>query len=98
MDTKARECIQNDQANNNLVLQADSSRSGLGAVLLQDNMAIGFGSRSLTASEKNYAQIELELLALIFGLEHFHQIIYGRSVEVHTDHRATKGNKRFAHR
>ena len=76
-----------DPKNSNLVLQADSSRSGLGAVLLQDDRPIGFGSRSLTASEKNYAQIELELLALLYGLEHFHQIIYGRPIEVHTDHK-----------
>ena len=76
-----------DPKNSNLVLQADSSRSGLGTVLLQDDKPIGFGSRSLTASEKNYAQIELELLALLYGLEHFHQIIYGRPVEVHTDHK-----------
>ena len=57
-----------DPKNSNLVLQADSSRSGLGAVFLQDDRPISFGSRSLTTSEKNYAQIELELLALLYGL------------------------------
>ena len=46
-----------DPKNSNLVLQADSYRSGLGAVLLHDDRPIGFGSRSLTASKKNYAQI-----------------------------------------
>ena len=74
-----------DPKNTNLVLQTDSSRSGLGAVLLQDNRPVGFGSRSLTSSEKSYAQIELELLAVIFGLQHFHQMTYGRHVEVQTD-------------
>ena len=76
-----------DPKNTNLMLQTDSSRSGLGAVLLQDNRPVGFGSRSLTSSEKNYAQIELELLAVIFGLQHFHQMTYGRHVEVQTDHK-----------
>ena len=36
----------------NLVLQCDSSRSGLGAVLLQNEQPIGYGSRSLTPAEK----------------------------------------------
>ena len=55
--------------------------------MLQDGRPIGFGSRSLIASEKNCAQIELELLTLLYGLEHFHQIIYETPVEVHTDHK-----------
>ena len=76
-----------DAKSQNLVLQCDSSRSGLGAVLLQNTQPIGYGSRSLTSAEQNYAQIELELLAVIYGLEHFHQITYGRPVEVHSDHK-----------
>ena len=71
----------------NLVLQCDACRSGLGAVLFKDDRPIGYGSRLLTTAEKNYAQIELELLALIYGLEHFHQICYGRRIEAHTDHK-----------
>ena len=76
-----------DPKNTNLVLQTDSSRSGLEAVLLQDNRPVGFGSRSLSSSEKNYAQIELELCVVIFGLQHFHQMTYGRHVEVQTNHK-----------
>ena len=34
---------------------------------------------------KRYAQIEKELLAILHGCEHFHQYIYGRTVE--TDHK-----------
>ena len=37
--------------------------------------------------KKNYAQIELEPLAVIYGLQHFHQMAYGRHVEVQTDHK-----------
>ena len=44
-------------------------------------------SRSLTTSEKNYAQIEKEMLAITFSLERFHQYVYGRTVEVHSDHK-----------
>ena len=39
---------------------------------------IAFASRTLIPSEHNYAQIEKEALALVFGMQHFHQYIYGR--------------------
>jgi hypothetical protein len=34
-----------------------------------------------------YAQIEKEMLAVVFGLERFHQYTYGRSVNVDSDHK-----------
>lgn len=49
-----------------LILQTDSSRSGLGATLLQEGKPIAYASKSLTSSEKNYAQIELECLGILF--------------------------------
>lgn len=69
-----------------LVLQTDSSRSGLGATLLQDGKPIAYASKSLTSSEKNYAQIELECLGILFGLKRYHHWVYGRKVIVETDH------------
>ena len=44
-------------------------------------------SRPLTKTQQNYAQIEKETLAVAFGCEKFHQFVYGRTVEVETDHR-----------
>lgn len=69
-----------------LIMQSDSSRSGLGATLLQDNRPITYASKSLTASQKNYAMVELECLGILFGLRRFHQYCYGRKVIVETDH------------
>jgi hypothetical protein len=40
-------------------------------------------SRALTKTEQNYAQIEKELLAVVFGMEKFHQYTYGRKTYVY---------------
>ena len=68
-------------------LQVDACKSGLGAVLVQDGSPIAYASRSLTETERRYAQIEKELLAVTFGCERFHQYIYAKKVLVETDHR-----------
>ena len=68
-------------------LQCDASKSGLGAALLQGNHVIAYASRALSETEKNYAQIEKELLSVVFGLQKFDQYVYGREVCVDTDHK-----------
>ncbi|KAJ8708897.1 hypothetical protein PYW07_013501 [Mythimna separata] len=70
-----------------LVLSVDSSKSALGAVILQKNKPIAYSSKTLTETQERYAQIEKELLAIQFGCEKFHQYVYGNRVTVHTDHK-----------
>ena len=70
-----------------VVLQCDSSQSGLGAVLLQEGKPVEYASRALSDTEKSYSQIEKELLAILFGLERFHTYVYGRRITVETDHK-----------
>ncbi|XP_026054529.1 uncharacterized protein K02A2.6-like [Carassius auratus] len=70
-----------------LHLQVDASKSGLGAVLLQDQKPIAYASKSLTPTEENYAQIEKELYAVVFGCKRFHAYVYGRKVIVESDHK-----------
>ena len=70
-----------------VTLQCDASQSGLGAALLQNGQPIAYASRALTPIETRYAQIEKELLAIVFGCEHFKAYTYGRDVvQVETDH------------
>ena len=69
------------------VLQCDASEQGLGACLLQEGHPIVYASRALTSAERNYAQIEKELLAIVFGVERFEQYVYGRHVKVESDHK-----------
>ena len=49
---------------------------------------IGVASRFLSDTEKKYAINELELLAVVWGLEHFRLYIYGKPIELLTDHQA----------
>ena len=55
-----------------LTLENDASDYGIGSALLQDGKHVAFASRSLPSSERNYAQLEKEMLAVVFGLEKFH--------------------------
>ncbi|KAL5259137.1 hypothetical protein ACHWQZ_G009557 [Mnemiopsis leidyi] len=70
-----------------VVLTCDASSSGLGACIMQDNRPIAYASRSLTETQLSYAQMEKELLAIVFGAERFSQYIYGKEVTVLTDHK-----------
>ena len=69
-----------------VTVSCDASKSGLGAVF-QDDKPIAFASRSMTDAEVRYAQIEKELLAVVFAMERFHQFTYGQSVTVESDYR-----------
>lgn len=66
--------------------QVDASSRGLGAALIKESKPIAFASKSLTETEQHYANIERELLAVMFGCERFQTYIYGCSFEVESDH------------
>ena len=71
-----------------VVISVDASSQGLGACVLQENQPVAYASRSLSSAEKNYGQIEKEMLAITYGCDKFHDYIYGHSsVTVETDHK-----------
>jgi hypothetical protein len=70
-----------------VTLSVDASQHGLGACLLQDDQQVAFASYSLTPTQKHYAQIEKEMLAIVTGCKRFQQFIWGRKCIVETDHK-----------
>ena len=73
--------------NEEVTIQCDASETGLGAVLMQKGQPVCYASRALTDTETRYAQIEKELLAIVWSCHKFDQYIYGRDiVHVESDH------------
>ena len=70
-----------------LILDCDASEYGLGAALFQEGKPLAFASRTLSDPERRYEQIEIEMLAVSYGLTRFHHYTYGRDVRVISDHK-----------
>ena len=74
------------------ILDTDASNTGLGAVLsqMQDGQerVLGYFSRSLSKTERNYCVTRRELLALVAATEHFNYFLYGQKFVMRTDHSA----------
>ena len=67
-------------------MTVDASPVGVGS-----EKPIYFASRALSKAERNYAQIEREGLAVIFGVSKFHKYIYGQEFTIVTDHKQLLG-------
>ena len=74
-----------------IAISTDASSYGIGSVLLQNGHPVAYASAALSPAQQRYAQIEKELLAVVFACEHFHYYICGRSIVVETDHKPLIG-------
>ena len=70
-----------------VTVQADASQRDLGTCLIQEGQPIAFASKSLTDTETRYANIERELLAIIFACQRFNTYVLGRPFTVESDHK-----------
>ena len=61
-----------------LTVQIDALQRGLGAVLSQDQGPVAYTSKVMNEMQQRYAQIEKELLVVVFGCKRLHQYIYGK--------------------
>ena len=90
-------------------VRCDASKEGLGACLEQkyNNIwhPIAYASRFLNTNEQKYSINELELLSVVWSLEHFKYYLYGSGFILQTDHQAlltdlkdNRGNKTYQSR
>ena len=70
-----------------VTIQVNVSQVGLGAALLQNGKPVAFASKALTGTECWYANIEREMLAVIFRGKRFQMYIYSRSFAIKSDHK-----------
>ena len=75
-----------------LGISCDASNVGIGVVLFHrypdgSERPISNVSTTLTPSQRRYSQIQKEALAVVFGLQKFHQFLYGRKFIMVTDYK-----------
>ena len=70
-----------------LEVQCDSSQAGLGAALMRGGQPLAYASRALTETESHHAQIEKEMLAIVFAMDKFNDYTFCRKTVVLSDHK-----------
>ena len=103
-------CLAHYAKDNENIVTTDASSTGLGITLCQkqddgNTKPIAFGCRYLNDTEKKYIIGELELLAVVWGLEKFRFYLYGKKIQLYTDHQAleplikrNRSNKQYSAR
>ena len=76
----------------NTRVKCDASLLRLGASIEQDHRGnwkmVAFASRFLNVTELKYSTNELELLGLVWALDHFKNYLLGKQFSILTDHKA----------
>ena len=75
-----------------VISQIEPSTLGLGGCLLQEDnhgkrRPVAYASKSLTPGETRYANIEREMLAVLWSCIKFNHYLYGRKFECQSDHK-----------
>ena len=78
--------------NKDYVLRTDASQTAVSAILLQKDTEghlhpVAYGSHTLNSAQRLYTTTEREMLALVWGLQHYRQYLFRKLTWV-TDHAA----------
>ena len=89
----SQSCLAHYNGNKENIVTNDACSTGLGIALWQKQSngvlkPIAFGSRYLNNAEKKYSVGELELLAVVWGLEQFRFHWYGKQIQLFSNHQA----------
>ncbi|GJZ51713.1 putative reverse transcriptase domain-containing protein, partial [Tanacetum coccineum] len=76
------------EGSEDFIAYCDTSKKGLGAVLIQREKVISYASRQLEIHEKNYTTHDLELGAVVFAHKIWRRYVYGTKCTVFTDHKS----------
>ncbi|GKE61588.1 putative reverse transcriptase domain-containing protein [Tanacetum coccineum] len=76
------------EGSEDFIAYCDSSKKGLGVVLMQRENMIAYASCQLKIHEKNYTTHDLELKAVVFALKIWRQYLYGTKCTVFTNHKS----------
>jgi hypothetical protein len=68
----------------------DALGTGLGCVLMQDNIVIAYASRVLRPHEQNYSTHDLELAAVVHALKIWRHYLMGAHCNIYTNHKSLK--------
>ena len=69
----------------------DASPVGVSAILTQEGKVVCYASRALTDVEQRYSQTDREMLAVVYGVEHYHLYLFASEFRVITDHKPLLG-------
>nr|GEW40054.1 retrotransposon protein, putative, Ty3-gypsy subclass [Tanacetum cinerariifolium] len=70
------------------VVYCDTSKIGLGCVLMQRGKVIAYASRQLKIHENNYTTHDLELGTVVFALKIWRHYLYGTKSVIYMDHKS----------
>ena len=71
-------------------MYCDTSKDGLGCVLMQSGMVVAYGSLQLKNHEQSYPTHDMELAAIVFSLKALCHYLYDEHFKVFSDHKSLK--------
>lgn len=89
-ELKSEKVLINYDPHKEIILTCDASDYGLSAILShatpKGDRPIAYASKTLSKSELNYATIDKEARAIVFGVTKFYDYLYGQKFTLRTDH------------